>query len=366
MFSQNSFVNDDNSNVGNSEHLEELLHFPDALEDTENSFDEFAIEDFEVGASIEHQGGDVDAATVAGLEPDRWQLGIEALVRRIQVNNDAGYSEESGGDGNNEYQEERVHLRDALGDIEQSFDGLLDGLIREDLELHAFGEQLCGSVHRLPAEDNTATAGTFKLDPLQLVKEALVNRVQVVNDARNGDNVNSVPLRDALEDTGQSCDSFIMIEDFELPSSVEQQSGKVKVLAEEDDAAMIRRLELNPVQPAAEALTSPFQAVINNFRRARMSIVEVNEILEQGRKGGIAPNPHTPSDTKVHTERMKKRRPFGIKYKRRSKITARRPRRCDVPPQYVVIPAGTASHNSFSSTAGNRDRGSQELERRRR
>lgn len=90
-----------------------------------------------------------------------------------------------------------------------------------------------------------------------------------------------------------------MIEDFELPDSVEQQSGKVKSLLEEDDAAMTRRLELDPVQPAAEAPINPFQAIIDSYRRAGMSIAEVDKVFEQGRKGGIAPPPPTPTPTQT-------------------------------------------------------------------
>jgi hypothetical protein len=253
------------------------------------------------------------------------QVVDRVLVSRIQVNDDAGNREESGGDGNNEHLEERVHLRDALEVTEHTFDGLegiahiLDGLIGEDLNLHAFVKQQCGSVDPLPAEDHTATTGRFEPDPLQLANEALVvNEAGNCKDSGNDGNNERVHLRYAIQDTGQSFDG-LMIEDFELPAPVEQQSGKVKFLPEEDEAATTRILELDLVQPAAEALTNPFQAVINNFRRAGMSSAEVNEMLEQGRKGDIAPNPHNPLETKVHTKRMKKKRPSGIKYKKKKK-----------------------------------------------
>jgi hypothetical protein len=94
MSNQNS-VDDD---AGNSEHLEEFVYFPDALEQWEQRFDERLIEDIELCASIEYPGGDVDAAT-AGLEPDLWQLMDEALVSQVQVNNGASNHEESDGVG---------------------------------------------------------------------------------------------------------------------------------------------------------------------------------------------------------------------------------------------------------------------------
>jgi hypothetical protein len=179
--------------------------------------------------------------------------------------------------------------------MEQTFDDLLDGLIREDLELHAVVD---GSVDPLLAEDPMTTAGKFEPDTLQLVKKAITNRAQVVTDAGKGDGSGGdgsskrVHLREALEDTGQSFDGFL-IEDFALSASAVQQGGKVKFLPEDDDAESTRRLELGPAQPTAEAPTNPFQAVID-----------------------IAPNPNTPMETKVHTPRMKKKRPFGIKYKK--------------------------------------------------
>jgi hypothetical protein len=114
------------------------------------------IEDFELCASIEHQGGDVDAATAGGLESDLWQLIDEALVSQVQANNDASNHEESDGVGSNEHSEECLHLRDAPEDTEQTFDDLLDGLIPEDLELHAAVEQQCGSVDPLLADDHMA------------------------------------------------------------------------------------------------------------------------------------------------------------------------------------------------------------------
>jgi hypothetical protein len=57
MVNQNSF-DDDDGNAGNSEHLKERMHFPDAFEDMEEFFDELVREEFEERASIEHQGGD--------------------------------------------------------------------------------------------------------------------------------------------------------------------------------------------------------------------------------------------------------------------------------------------------------------------
>jgi hypothetical protein len=106
MLNQNS-VDDD---AGNSEHLKEFLYFPDALEEWEQRFDERLIEDFELCASIEHQGGDVDAATAGGLEPDLWQLIDEALVSQVQVNNDASNHEESDGVGCNKHSKECLHM----------------------------------------------------------------------------------------------------------------------------------------------------------------------------------------------------------------------------------------------------------------
>jgi hypothetical protein len=47
------------------------VYFPDALEEREQHFNErFLIDNLEVCASIEHQGGDVDVSTAGGLELD--------------------------------------------------------------------------------------------------------------------------------------------------------------------------------------------------------------------------------------------------------------------------------------------------------
>jgi hypothetical protein len=209
--------------------------------------------------------------------------------------------------GNSDHLEELEQLRDVLEDTEQRFGGVW----REDLELRASGEH------------QVATRGGPDL--MQLINEALAIQVQ---------------LHDALEQAGLSFDDLTSTEqqggnvefiseedhaaksegqDFTPPTSVDQQNGNVKFLPEEDDVAMRRRLEPDPVQPADEMLASPFQPSIDYLRRAGMSVaeVEVDEMLEQERKGGIAPNPNTPMETKVHTERMKKKRPFGIKYKKK-------------------------------------------------
>lgn len=95
------------------------MYFPDALEEMKQTFDERVIVDFELCASIEHQGGNVDAATAEGPAPDLWQqLVDEALVNRVQINNEDGNREESDGVGTNEYLEECLHPCDALDDIE--------------------------------------------------------------------------------------------------------------------------------------------------------------------------------------------------------------------------------------------------------
>jgi hypothetical protein len=262
---------------GEEEHLQELVHFPDAPEDMEHFFDEFVREDF------------VDAATAGAFGPDLLQLLDEALAS--PVNNDTGNCEESGSDGNNEHLGQRVHLRESLEDMQQSFDGFW----REDLGL-------CASV-----EHQGGTRGGLGPDLLQLhdaLEQEGLRFDDLTRTEQQGTNV------DFLSEEDHAAKSEW--QDFTLSTSADQQS--VKFLPEEDDVATRRRLELDPVQPAVEVLA-------NHFRHAGMSVpeVEVVEMVKQGRKGGIAPNPNTLLETKVHTERMKKKRRFGIKYKKKKK-----------------------------------------------
>jgi hypothetical protein len=93
----------------------------------------------------------------------------------------------------------------------------------------------------------------------------------------------------------------------------EQQGGNVNSLPSEDHTATVGGIEPDLWQLEAEALANRVQAVIVYFLQ-RMNNAEVSEMLEMGMKGGIAPNPNTPLETKVHTKRMKKRRPSGLIY----------------------------------------------------
>jgi hypothetical protein len=78
--------------------------------------------------------------------------------------------------------------------------------------------------------------------------------------------------------------------------------------------------ELELFNPTANsALAARVNAVID-YLRQRMSEVEVVKRLEQGLKSGIAPNPNTPLETRVHTDRKRKNRPKGLKYKKKGKV----------------------------------------------
>lgn len=161
-----------------------------------------------------------------------------------------------------EHSEELNHFHDAFERIMQ----FLDGLLQEDPELRAFVEQQGGNVDRLPEEGDEQQGG-------------IVDNFPEEGDEKQGGNADSLPAEDHAATAG---------------------------------------LRPDPWQSAGAALAKRVQAVIVYYLR-RMSNAEVSEMLEQGLKSGIFPNPNTPLETKVHTERKSdKERPSDLIYKKKT------------------------------------------------
>jgi hypothetical protein len=164
-------------------------------------------------------------------------------------NREDGSRNDNGDVDNREHLEELSHIVDAFEDIGR----ILDRLMRED-------PALCASV----------------------LQSGNIDSLTVAGEAHQSGNV-----------------------DRRLEEDDEHQDGNVDGLPAEDHAVTAGGLEPGPWQ--LEALASRVQAVIDLYLQ-RMNTVEVSEMLEKGIKEGIAPNPNTPLETKVHTERKKKNR----------------------------------------------------------
>jgi hypothetical protein len=169
--------------------------------------------------------------------------------------------------------EELNHIHDAFEGIGQ----IVDGLMREDHELRAFVEQQDGNVDSIPERGAEQQGGNADIHP-------------EVDDDHQDSNVDSLP-------------------------------------SEDHTATAV--LEPDPWQLEAEALRKRVQAVIAYFlRRMNYNNAEVSEMLEQGMKGGIVPRPKDSiGDEGAHLERMKKRRPSGMKYNKENSDEAEEARK---------------------------------------
>jgi hypothetical protein len=212
-------------------------------------------------------------------------------------------NQKSSGDDGSQHDGSRTvelnHIHDTFEDMLQALDVLIEAIPA----LRAFVAQQGGNVDNLPEERDEEQGGNVDILPEE-------------HDEHQDSSVDSHPV----EDQDGNVDS--------LEEVVEQRDGNLYFPPEEDDEhldssvdshpaedyTMTAVLEPDPRQFAAEALRNRVQAVIAYFLR-RMNNTEVSEMLVQGMRGGIAPNPNTPLETKVpHEERMKKRRSSGMKY----------------------------------------------------
>jgi hypothetical protein len=161
-------------------------------------------------------------------------------------NRDDGRRTDNGDVGNSEHPEEHDDF-EGMGRI-------LDQLMRENPALHA-----------------------------SVLQSGNVDSLTVAGEDHQGDNVDS-----------------------RLEEDDEHQDVNADGLPAEDHAVAAGGLEPGPCWQL-EALANRVQAVIVAFLQ-RMNNVEVSEMLEKGMEGGIVPDPNTPLETKVHTERKKKNR----------------------------------------------------------
>jgi hypothetical protein len=177
-------------------------------------------------------------------------------------NGDGRSREDNGDDVNRQHLEELEHLLDALGDsdfLEGSEQLYLDEVIANDAGLRNFVEQQGGNVDFIPSEDVPGR--------LAEEEEALASRVEAVADYFH------------------------------------QRMNIAEVNETEEEEALAR-----------------VQAVVYYFLHVqRITVAELIAILEQGMRSGIAPNPNTPLETKVHTDQKKKNRPKNLKYNKKKK-----------------------------------------------
>lgn len=93
-------------------------------------------------------------------------------------------------------------------------------------------------------------------------------------------------------------------------SGSEQDNGSTR----NDDSGEVDMIVAVPTLKNPEVYPATIVDVMNYLVQHGTSF----ERLEQGIRDGLVPDPNTPLETKVHSERKRKSRPTGLKYKKKA------------------------------------------------
>jgi hypothetical protein len=181
-------------------------------------------------------------------------------------------------------------LRYFLGSLEQPF---LENFIEAypEPELRSYVVNQDGNEDSLQYEDTAVTEAGIEPETGKPAEQELANRVQA-EEAQHDGNADFLPNEEVAA----------------AAAGIEPEPGKP---VEEELANRV---------PAEEALANRVEAVVYYFLHVQcMAVAEVIAILERGIKDDISTNPNTPLETKVHNERMKKKRPYGMKCTKKKK-----------------------------------------------
>jgi hypothetical protein len=172
------------------------------------------------------------------------------------------------------------------GSPEDTFEGieLYDGLVQEDPGLRAFVEEQDGNIDSLQGEGDEQQGRN-------------VDSRAEENVEYQDDNVDSLPEEGDNQLSGN--------EDSRPEENDEDQDGNVESVPAEGHTATAGAPEPGPCWQLG-ALANRFQAVYGFFCK-RNNPVEVSEMLAEGIKVGIFPDPNSSLETKVHTYNIYRR-----------------------------------------------------------